>query len=350
MILKKIEPCYQISGIYGTGQFEHNPPKKVFMASTSKPVIAKVFLENFPENTIELSTDEFKGIINDLFRREQLGLAFDKHFEIYSNLFNSLGFEIHRNMPDEKLKELVEKLKAKKFPPEEKVNFPNMELVNLALWASANYPVDIMRNRLIAVFTADGYVEQVQRYVPNFTPTITTKDFQHWIAPNYNIGRIEEFARFLHEQVKQNLNDPQPESYLKYLLDNDIDWGFDFTNSALGKSLMSRGYKIYEKTGYYPTVNWVSELAEEDFTVHMALSNIVTIVSPEGEVQTFYQSMNFIMPWPNEKIKEDDIWFVNTGSKDYLEKTEKAKVVANGIFREEQSGLILRYYPGFLTL
>ncbi len=69
------------------------------------------------------------------------------------------------------------------------------------------------------------------------------------------------------------------------------------------RKLIAKGYKIIEKTGYYPCVFWVKSLVEPpyEYPAHMVLATIVSIVPPDGideEVITFGYHQLYAVPLP----------------------------------------------------
>jgi len=197
-----------------------------------------------------------------------------------------------------------------------------------------------MKKKILELMSADEYVKGVQQFAPNFTPNIASYPFQHWVQPDANIGYINEMAALLHSEIVKRSDGDR--TFLSDLENNSIDFGFDFTNSKAGEILRDKGYTIYEKTGYYQSVNWVSDLAKQGFPIHMALCNIVTIVPPRGshqKIRTFYQSTNYKMPFPEGREDFGDVSFLDVDSEEYTRKIEAAKEVAFRQYRERQEDI-----------
>jgi len=163
---------------------------------------------------------------------------------------------------------------------------------------------------------ADNY----RAMAPGYEMLETTEGNRHWVQSGPNTGYISKMANLLELLVLRYQHDTVSEYeaiLVECLMNNPYDFGFCFTHSELGQSLIRKGYRIFEKTGYYPGVTWVSALAEQDYPVLLVLATVVTILSPEGEVKTFWMYHNIEVPVPWETIVENGITFPNEEGKWY---------------------------------
>lgn len=158
------------------------------------------------------------------------------------------------------------------------------ELLYQALTLSSNNANAIAKN-LIAEQT-DEVEQALRNLVPDYTasPNDLT-NLEHWTASLPNVGPLSEHVHVIHslgQKLQQERLSEAEELVLTSVLNNSQDFGLDFTNSTKGKELRAQGYRIIEKTGYYPSVFWVKDFVEPPFEypAHMVLATIVSIVPP----------------------------------------------------------------------
>lgn len=159
----------------------------------------------------------------------------------------------------------------------------------------------------------------------------------HWTEERPNTGRISEVAEQLDLLVRRvfaGTANPLEEILANSLLNNETDFRFCFTHSKFGKELRRKGYQIYEKTGYYPAVTWIRYLAEQGWPTVLVLATIVTIVTPEGAIHTFWYNVNTEVVHPWESITEEGVEFPDEWAKGYKAYVAMYKSVLDRTFRE----------------
>lgn len=143
----------------------------------------------------------------------------------------------------------------------------------------------------------------------------TAKDYEMRIgADDHYIeqpGSNSEPVRGLIIDVESQMDElqAQPDNLMLSAIENNAsDFGFDFTNSDLGKALIAQGYKIYEKTGSFPSVYWMPKLAEQGFPPHLVMLTTVSLVSPTGKRTSFVYYEIVHMPYsPDPADAEGDV-------------------------------------------
>lgn len=191
------------------------------------------------------------------------------------------------------------------IPTDIEYEIPVAELLYQVLTLSSNTANDVSKK----VVAAQGTIIETEllNIVPEYTSSpVLTAAMEHWRAPLSNVGPLSEHVELLHELGQKLRNDELSDGeslVIDGLINNPEDFDLDFTHSSLGKDLISQGYRIIEKTGYYPVVFWIGELNEPPFEYppHMVLATMASIVPPEGsdeEVLSFGYYQMFAVPLP----------------------------------------------------
>lgn len=206
------------------------------------------------------------------------------------------------------------------------------ELSEQTINLSSNATTSIAREYLLDVYDRDEKKvrENLNQLVPSFKNTHSTVNEAHWRQSDANMGKISEFAVFLrrllverNEQIKAAEEErirEEKEERVKgvaeilledmskgHLANKGKGWGHDFSTTKTAEEIRKAGGRVYEKTGYYPAVFWVEDLAGKG--PHMALSTIIMIELPNGRIITVTAKMNIAVPvsMPNPFLKEEDI-------------------------------------------
>jgi hypothetical protein len=191
------------------------------------------------------------------------------------------------------------------IPTDIEYEIPVAELLYQVLTLSSNTANDISKK--VVAQQGTTIEAELLGIVPEYTSSpVLTAAMEHWRVPLPNVGPISEHVELLHELGQKLQNDELSDGeslVIDGLINNPEDFDLDFTHSTLGKDLISRGYRIIEKTGYYPVVFWIGELNEPPFEYppHMVLATMASIVPPEGsdeEVLSFgyYQMFAVTLP------------------------------------------------------
>lgn len=187
--------------------------------------------------------------------------------------------------------------------------------------------------------------DNYQNMAPGYEMLETTRGNFHWVQNGPNTGYISKFANVLDLLVQRYTQQTASEYeviLVECLMNNPYDFGFCFTHSELGQRLIDLGYKIVEKTGYYPGVTWVRALAGQDYPVILVLATVVTVISPEGKVDTFWKYHNIEVPIPWETVVENGIRFPNEEGRWYKRFINRIIGRLNRNFRTELSRQIAK--------
>ena len=215
-----------------------------------------------------------------------------------------------------------------------KVEVDLSELLRQVLTLSSNNATRIAKQLIVS--SGQDINIKLKELVPMYSPSpADMSKLQHYYETDKpNVGPIYEHAEILHQLVgrvfanrdkskksesqKTKKEDPTTSKsdesgksegeimLVDSLTNNPVDFDFDFTHSDLGKILISKGYRIVEKTGYYPCVYWVSAFADPQNPIppHMVMCTIFSIISPEPEnkvIGTFAHQRLFKVRLPIEK-------------------------------------------------
>lgn len=230
-----------------------------------------------------------KGALGELFGRDPRRIL-DNPF--YAKLLeNPQVREIMQQVTEKKLSDAeLDNLKRKLeqlIPEDFEYPVPLKELIYQALKLSSNNATRIAK-KLISD-NSESINAELAKLVPKYTPSpADMSQLQHWVASKPNVGPLSEHVTLIHslgQKLKSGTLTPAEEMVISDITNSDLDViGHDFTHSELGKELISKGYRIIEKTGYYPCVFWIKEfsLPPYNYPPHMILATTVSIVPPEG--------------------------------------------------------------------
>jgi hypothetical protein len=151
--------------------------------------------------------------------------------------------------------------------------------------------------------------------VPSYTMLETMEGNAHWVQEMPNTGLIHQLGEHMYGLVSRVLHG-EANVYERILVNslenNATDFKFCFTHSELGQKLISKGWQVYEKTGYYPAVSWIGGLAAKGWPVVMTMATLVTVASPlTVETTSVWAYQNVEMPLPWESIVEEGVTFPN---------------------------------------
>lgn len=172
---------------------------------------------------------------------------------------------------------------------------------------------------------------------------VSTENNHHWSEERPNTGRISEVATqldLLVRRVQQGAATKLEQILANSLLNNEQDFGFCFTHSSLGRTLRNKGYQIYEKTGYYPAVTWIRWFAKQKWPTVMVQATVCTLISPEGEVTTFWNYSNTEVAYPWQTVEEEGIVFPNEWSEAYQSYIRSHKGRLDEQFRQNMQILV----------
>jgi hypothetical protein len=162
------------------------------------------------------------------------------------------------------------------------------ELLFIVLGLSSNSSTVDVREALEQKLGLAGLIEAVQTLAPSFVPTYTTKENRHYSQYGPNTGKPSEMLKFLSQLVDDALNPASANhqvsaALIEAMANSQEKFGFSFTESEYGQWLISKGYKIIEKTGYLPCVSWDEKSAKElGIAYYMAVEAAVVIIGPDG--------------------------------------------------------------------
>jgi len=329
------------------------PEQKFMLGSITKLFIFRALAQQLHAANISPTAEIFPihaGLIREVINRGQLAYILS-HKETYSPVIRWLE---QFNLPEEITNGLmsadinikdaaISKIADGKLIDWGKADFPKMNLnfVELAHWAlqvSADSPLTVAKNYYQQNF--GGYVglqEAVSARIPSLEVTESTADFRHWIQKGPNTVQLNdltlEFDKFVAEPVK----DEFAEAIRANVTNNPLDFGFSISGSEKAQAWQAQGYQVFEKTGFYPTVIWIRNLAEQGLPAHMAISSVVALVAPDGQRFTVGLQMSVEIALPKEDSKEG---FPDESSSEYQQYIETVKVKYFEIFRTKLIELI----------
>lgn len=170
-----------------------------------------------------------------------------------------------------------------------------------------------------------GDFESLQQLVYEIAPTMeltrTTENYAHWFQKGPNTGYLTKLTAAFDVLVATYLQDRQADEYRATIwqaVSNNTAYtvNFNLAASDLGKELIAKGYLILEKTGDYPCVIWIENLARAGYPPHLVMVDIVTVVTPGSKRITVGQMMAFEVPLPAELTREG---FPNEAAEGYQE-------------------------------
>lgn len=169
---------------------------------------------------------------------------------------------------------------------------PLAELLYHDLTLSSNTAAELIKN--LGIQGDPEFAQSRMNHLlgtPNYELTIAISGITHWRQSASNTGLLSEHAELLHRLVRSYQRTALPDDYnliVESIIDNKQDYDFDFTNSDLGKQLRKDGWQILEKTGYYPVVFWVMDLAngkKGSNPPHMTFSTLVSLIPPKNSTK-----------------------------------------------------------------
>jgi hypothetical protein len=225
---------------------------------------------------------------------------------------------------------LMQDYQADKTTTVIKVSFD--ELNHMILTASLNSPLTIARDYMIAYYVAQeeaagkkfpsdkekyeaGFKilnQKLQLLVPSFEMTDSYTPYSLWFQNGPNAANVKEFASFFDKlvspqnvpmlnQSKATINAIQDQTDIQNSIMRSIDnnkQSFDFDiSTAIKLKYPNNNIDVYEKTGLYPSVFWVKNLADAGYTSHLQItSTYSTVIS--GARYTFLQSKSVKVSMP----------------------------------------------------
>lgn len=314
--------------IYSEGR--KYPVKEVFLASVTKPAFADLFLNLYPEDSrIEISRTEFKNIIKEI------------------NIHKSFAIE-HQDNELIKVINKVKKAGNNIFSPNLCIDIKDLLILLLVL--SYNVPLEIIKKRILERLDAKSidYIKHIkERY--GFEPAINTGNNYHWYQEKPNIGNAGKIGDLLNSFNEDNL--------IFKILDKyhcDFKYNFYFTNIA--KLLKNRGYRIIEKTGFYPNVCYINYFSKK-YPAFMTLLDVFTIIDMKGERNTYIAYNMAQIPFPEgfnlrEKVEiEGKQCVINFPDIDNIEYNQLLVKMAKGLkekFSERVSNTVYEDYKNNL--
>jgi len=251
--------------------------QEIMLASVPKVAISLAMIRvlenlNIQERNITLDADTILELLgrdpNSVFNPEsnQYG-TYEELREVLSSL--NIKFEDINSKDKFRSKEQAIRNALKDL----KVSVDLNELLRQILTLSSNSATRIAKQLIVQ--NGRDIDEELKQLVPQYSPSPADMSrLQHYSETSKpNVGPIHERAKLLDDLVKEvypQQNSPTSTEFssategkrmlVDSMTNNSEDFGFDFTNSPLGKLLQSKGYRIVEKTGYYPCVYWVKVL------------------------------------------------------------------------------------------
>jgi hypothetical protein len=230
------------------------------------------------------------------------------------------------------------KKKAEAYLAQTPIFLTGTELAYLALTLSSNSATRLVKD----LSSTDEIRAKLAILVPRYEMLATLENFAYWLQPAPNVGYISEFSALLSSYITKLLKDettPEENVVIESMTNNPEDFEFDFTHSSLGQELIDKGWKIIEKTGYYPCVYWVASLAQ-DWPMHMVLATVVCCYNPQtGQQLTFDHNMIIAVADPKETQEFDTpqgkLAFPNEWGKDYASYALNVKKRFATLFRSE---------------
>ncbi len=326
-----------------------NHEKIVYLASVSKLAIILEFVKKAKKeglDSIPISID----VIIDIIQRDQVFRIFERE-NIYEKFIEAMSLE-EKEVEALKAKnnDSYVKVKAKAINRlkdhygDSKIDFSIDEIEVLSLGLSCNEPVTVAKNYLLDKFDS---IEELQKSFEEildnaeYRITISTENGYHWVQTDANTGKLSAFLKLLHRMAEKYVDKeltPEESEVFDKMVDNPENFDFDFTHSALGQELISKGWKIVEKTGYYGSVDWVEKLAKEGYPIHMSMSTIVTLIPPDGSKPiSFSHNLNTEVSFPTATEDFYGLSFPGIGitNKEYTEYILAVKAKVASQFRAE---------------
>lgn len=239
-------------------------PENVFLGSVSKLAYANEYLR-----VIEGKGWSLQSIVPVSQRvRSEFYERFDE-----SNGYSEIDSPLYA-----RIKSVFDRAGGEQIDSESTFDLTVEEVMYLTLIPSCESTVGIMKREILGEFNGDetsfnNYFESQYGFTPS-----NLSNFQHWVDSKPNVGSLKGIAGFLHNRVWGSKLEP-------LLTSGNFNFGFDLATSDYVTDLRAHGYKVIEKTGYYPNVHWISSLAK-DFPPFMTMISVISIEDPDGKKKT----------------------------------------------------------------
>lgn len=298
---------------------------ETFLASTSKIAWIYFYLKLLvQENPLQkdISTIEVNvgaNVFVELVKRDLSAIiAFLRDSNLTHPLkdkLNELGVKLPERSEEKSESELLEALinevaSSSGFP----IKITLKQFIYMALVLSSNSTIGVAIREVYSKLDPGLSIQERDSAVRK----MLGEEFPHfkqsgeegiWMQPDANTGNVHEFALFLEKIYKEkNLNSVYSEVLEGLNKGDQVNqgkgFGQDFSSTEFAAELRGKGWKIYEKTGYYPVVYWVeSKSGNGPF---MSVSTAILLVSPDGKTYPISFALEVAMPWPQEIEKEGD--------------------------------------------
>lgn len=291
--------------------------RRFYAASLPKVAIAELFTQQFElEKRLQITP----GIARECMQRggviaflEELGVEGDQTItELIriAKMQQSGDLEASR-LSDEQKAEIERIFKSGHYMTVE-------QLIRLTLQFSLNSTSALMRSALIEKIGEEEYKRIFHEIYPNFEPTITTENAQHYFEKSVNSGFLSEFVAHMHELGQKYLSgelSPAMRIIFESMLQgNKNEIGFNFFNTQEWAGLKALGYQGAGKTGFYPAVWWVEGLSKAGMPLHMSMSSVLTFLLPSGKEVTIGVLTTSELPIPGWR-ENDTVTLVTDGKK-----------------------------------
>lgn len=313
----ELDADQQVMSIVGEQSLDMTSEEEFMNASVPKPTISLALARLLEQQggldkpvTIDI------GTIAELVGREPSRFFSNP---LYSSLLNdeNLVFLVKSAVEAHKAGKIDELDRLKRqfgeVYAELKLEIPLQELMYHALAISSNNATRIAKDLIIA--SGGDLNAEIQKLTPNYTPSpASMANMEHWVEPRPNVGVISEHLTLLHDlgmKMKSGNLSAAEEMVVKDITNNPTNFFHCFTHSELGKELIAKGYKIIEKTGYYPCVFWVRDQFNPPHNKppYLVIATMVSIVPPEGsddDVVSLAHYQRYAVPLP-KTLSERDI-------------------------------------------
>jgi hypothetical protein len=329
------------------------PDQRFMLGSITKLFIFRAIANALKQAGISSDDEIFPlnvGFIRELINRGHLGYIL-AHADIYGSVIEWFNqFELPEDViqglqsPDIRVKDAaiarISELKTDwnkfEFP---QVNISFAELCHWALQVSADSPLAVARSYYYQNLehTYKDLQEAVAAQVPSLEVTESTANFQHWIQRGPNTVQLPDLTMAMDKFAAESVEDSFDEAIHDSVTNNPISYGFSISGSEAAQEWQAQGYQVVEKTGFYPTVIWIRNLAEQGFPAHMAIASAVSVIAPDRQRCTVGLQMSVEIALPKEMTK---FGYPDESSPDYQQYIEAMKAKYFPIFRAKLVELV----------
>lgn len=259
--------------------------KPIMLASAAKFGIVLALVQELQDTSTQVEID-LPTLLELCGRNPKHVLANGTYTDIRQDILGELRemadlIAKDTNIPRQKeLKKEIETKLSSRLGQDMKVKVSVQELLYQILSVTSNHALATARN---LVGTPEKVQQLVKKLIPHYEAILTQENFHHWVQDSPNVGLTSEFVDLLHGLVTKQEVSTGERMLIDSMTNNPIDFGFCFTHSELGQKLISQGWKIVEKTGYYPCVFWVRSLAKAGYPQHMVHATICSLIPPDGK-------------------------------------------------------------------